>query len=136
MSPYPVHSALLNALRCAHIRQAVISFETGAFCKSRLRDHIRLKSRCAPCNGRYMFNTVFNNNKCSIGFSSCFHISAAARFRAYTGVYPQNHNCDARVQNTIDSFQCRRNLPISSTAGDVRRSHSITSPSPVMYARV
>ncbi|KAJ5522213.1 Threonyl/alanyl tRNA synthetase SAD [Penicillium freii] len=39
---------------CPH--SAIISFETGVFYRNRATDHIGLKNRGAPCNGRFMFN--------------------------------------------------------------------------------
>ncbi|CAI7599446.1 unnamed protein product [Penicillium viridicatum] len=49
-----VDGLVLGTQVCPH--SAIISFETGVFYRNRSRDHIGLKCRCAPCNGRFMFN--------------------------------------------------------------------------------
>ncbi|KAK4865142.1 hypothetical protein LT330_001765 [Penicillium expansum] len=49
-----VDGLVIGTQVCPH--NAIISFETGTFYKDRLRDRVGLKARCAPCNGRFMFN--------------------------------------------------------------------------------
>lgn len=43
-------------------RSAIISFETGAFYRVHASNHIGLKCRCAPCNGRFIFNEFLRRN--------------------------------------------------------------------------
>lgn len=51
---------MLGTQVCPH--SAIISFETGVFYRVRVKDHIGLKSRCAPCNGRFRFNEFLRRN--------------------------------------------------------------------------
>lgn len=49
-----VDGLVLGTQVCPH--SAIISFETGVFFRKHSKDYIGLKTRCAPCNGRFIFN--------------------------------------------------------------------------------
>ncbi|KXG53054.1 uncharacterized protein PGRI_001040 [Penicillium griseofulvum] len=71
-----VEGLVLGAQVCPS--STIISFETGVFYKDGPTNHVGLRSRCVPCNGRFKFNEFLGSFslKAADGDTACGHGSS------------------------------------------------------------